>query len=190
MNRLEETPSLVTNTCSGEPAFRSNPSHPQGTTLLLHLPIDAENHHLHQRCAVDAQGHGITCWSLHQHQTRATGRDRQRRDGGFKRARFEPHDLNVIKALNRRCNPELKKGVGGFPATHGDRQQILGSSTHQMLHDPRMNALFQQHLTRLLPVPCPQTAQPGPHRRRQLLDARQPFLRQLSPDPAQRCILK
>ena len=41
--------------------LRSNPSHPQGTTLLLHLPIDAENHHLHQRCAVDAQDHGITC---------------------------------------------------------------------------------------------------------------------------------
>ena len=146
MNRLEETPSLVTNTCSGEPASAAIRVTRRGPRSSSTCPLDAENHHLHQRCAVDAQGHGITCWSLHQHQTRATGRDRQRRVGGFKRARFEPHDLNVIKALNRRCNPELKKGFGGFPALHGDRQQILGSSTHQMLHDPRMNALFQQRL--------------------------------------------
>ena len=152
MNRLEETPSLVTNTCSGEPAFGAIRVTRRGPPLLLHLPIDAEHQHLHQRCAVDAQGDGVTCWSIHQNQTRATCGDTQRRVGNFQRARRDPLDLNVIKALHRRSDPELTEGFSGFPALQSPPQQIPGASTHQMLYNLRMNTLPPQRLPRRLPV--------------------------------------
>ena len=59
-----------------------------------------------------------------------------------------------------------------------------------MLHNLRMDTLLLQHLTQLLPIAIPQTAQPRPNRRRQQLDPSQPFIRQLVPDPAQWHILR
>ena len=83
-----------------------------------------------------------------------------------------PLDLLVIRTLPRRCNPELIEKFGVFRLSASPSGSACYETQHMFAH-PGVNSLLLR-LQRLLAVPIPKMAQPGPDGKRQL-----------GPDPSQ-----
>ena len=129
-------------------------------------------------------GHG------HGDQSGSSGRHPQRQVGGGAWFGRDVLDHHLSEALNRCGVPKLAIRLFRLAALGITGKQVSGSGTDQLLHHLGVHALTDEVLPLLAPVGLLQLAKSGAHPWRQLLNAGEPLLSQIIPDPAKRGILQ